>query len=222
MLWYALPRSTQSFPLADKIGKSIFPPKDRKTKRSPDETGKICFSDAPYYNFTAFFETPRVPMVGLYQEGGLEGDTAPKMTAKYVDVRKAYPAVHFYDEKTGQRYTLKGEAIPPKAPKPPKPPTERKKKAHNGDRTTAERAPSTARVPEVVPATQAQRVPDAELVKKIEEEHARERADLLATITRNGRSVRKRSRSLCAPRRCPNRQPRTIARCVWKLRRSGR
>ena len=50
------------------------------------------------------------------------------MTAKYVDVRKAYPAVHFYDEKTGQRYTLKGEAIPPKAPKPPKPPTERKKR----------------------------------------------------------------------------------------------
>ena len=186
VLWYALLKEHPSFPLADKIGKSIFPPKDRKTKRSPDETGKICFSDAPYYNFAAFFETPRVPMVGLYQvKVWLEGDTAPMMTAKYVDVRKAYPAVHFYDEETGQRYTLKGEAIPPKAPKPPKPPTERKKrKPATAIGPQPERAPSTARVPEVVPATQAQRVPDAELVKKIEEEHARERADLLATITK--------------------------------------
>ena len=66
----------------------------------------------------------------------------------------------------------------------------------------------------MVPATQAQRVPDAEPVKKIEEEHARERADLLATIAGTGAPSGKRSRSY---RRCPNRQPRTIARCVWKL-----
>ena len=186
VLWYALIKAHPSFPLADKIGESIFPPKDRKTKRSPDETGKICFSDTPYYSFTAFFEAPRVPMVGLYQvKVWLEGDTAPIVTAQYVDVRKAFPAVHFYDEKTGQRYTLKGEVIPPKAPKPPKPPTERRKRrpaAAIGPQP--ERAPSTARVPEVVPAVAAQRAPDAELVKKIEEEHARERADLLATLSR--------------------------------------
>ena len=192
VLWYALLKEHPSFPLADKIGKSIFPPKDRKTKRSPDETGKICFSDAPYYNFTAFFETPRVPMVGLYQvKVWLEGDTAPMMTAKYVDVRKAYPAVHFYDEETGQRYTLKGEAIPPKAPKPPKPPTERKKrKPATAIGPQPERAPGTERVPELVPATAAQGAPDAELVarvKKLEEEQARltkERTDLLATLSR--------------------------------------
>ena len=49
-----------------------------------------------------------MPMVGLYQVKVAEGDTAPIVTgSKYVDVRKAFPAVHFYDEKTGQRYTLK-------------------------------------------------------------------------------------------------------------------
>ena len=50
VLWYALIAAHPSFPIAHKIGESIFPPKDRKTKRSPDETGKICFSDTPYYD----------------------------------------------------------------------------------------------------------------------------------------------------------------------------
>ena len=126
-----------------------------------------------------------MPMVGLYQvKVWLEGDTAPIVTGQYVEVKRAFPAVHFYDEKTGQRYTLKGEAIPPKAPKPPKPPTERKKrKPAAAIGPQPEREASTERVA-VVPATQAQRAPDAELVKKIEEEHARERADLLATLSR--------------------------------------
>ena len=192
VLWYALIAAHPSFPIADKIGESIFPPKDRKTKRSPDETGKICFSDAPYYCFTAFFETPRVPRVGLYQvKVWLEGDTAPIVTKQFVEVRKAFPSVHFYDEKTGLRYTLKGEVIPPKAPKPPKSPTERKKRrppAAIGPQP--EREASTERVSELVPAVVAQRAPDAELDelrKKFEDERQRltkERTDLLATISR--------------------------------------
>ena len=192
VLWYALIAAHPVIPLAHKIGESIFPPKDRKTKRSPDDTGKICFSDTPYYSFTAFFETPRVPRVGLYQvKVWLEGDTAPIVTGQYVDVRKAFPSVHFYDEKTGQRYTLKGEVIPPKAPKPPKSPTERKKRrppAAIGPQP--EREASTERVSELVPAVVAQRAPDAELVelrKKFEDERQRltkERTDLLATISR--------------------------------------
>lgn len=187
VLWYALIAAHPSFPIADKIGESIFPPKDRKTKRSPDETGKICFSDAPYYCFTAFFETPRVPRVGLYQvKVWLEGDTAPIVTKQFVEVRKAFPSVHFYDAKTRLRYTLKGEVIPPKAPKPPKPPTERRKRK---PAPQPEREASTERVP-VVPAAAAQRAPDAELVelrKKFEDEQQRltkERTDLLATISR--------------------------------------
>ena len=125
VLWYALIKAHPSFPLADKIGESIFPPKDRKTKRSPDETGKICFSDTPYYSFTAFFETPRVPRVGFYQvKVWLEGDTAPIVTGQFVEVRKAFPSVHFYDEKTGLRYTLKGEVIPPKDRKTKRSPDE--------------------------------------------------------------------------------------------------
>ena len=188
VLWYALIGTHPSFPIADKIGESIFPPKDRKTKRSPDETGKICFSDTPYYSFTAFFETPRVPAVGLYQvKVWLEGDTAPIVTGQFVEVRKAFPSVHFYDERTGQRYTLKGEVIPPKEPKPPKPPTERRKRKLAPQ---PEREASTERVSEVVPAVVAQRAPDAELVelrKKFEDERQRltkERTDLLATISR--------------------------------------
>ena len=188
VLWYALIGTHPSFPIADKIGESIFPPKDRKTKRSPDETGKICFSDAPYYCFTAFFETPRVPRVGLYQvKVWLEGDTAPIVTKQFVEVRKAFPSVHFYDEKTGLRYTLKGEVISPKAPKPPKPPTERKKRK---PAPQPEQEASTERVPELVPAVATNRAPDAELDelrKKFEDERQRltkERTDLLATITR--------------------------------------
>jgi hypothetical protein len=79
-------------------------------------------------------------------------------------------AVDFYDEKTGQRYTLKGEVIPPKAPKPPKPPTERRKRrpaAAIGPQP--ERVPSTERVPEVMPAVAAPRAPDAELVARVKE-----------------------------------------------------
>ena len=192
VLWYALIAAHPVIPLAHKIGESIFPPKDRKTKRSPDDTGKICFSDTPYYSFTAFFETPRVPRVGLYQvKVWLEGDTAPIVTGQYVDVRKAFPSVHFYDEKTGQRYTLKGEVIPPKAPKPPKSPTERRKRrppAAIGPQP--EREASTERVSALVPAVVAQRAPEAELDelrKKFEDERQRltkERTDLLATLSR--------------------------------------
>jgi FtsZ-binding cell division protein ZapB len=120
-----------------------------------------------------------------------EGNAQPTETNVKVDVRKAFPSVHFYDEKTGQRYTLKGEVIPPKAPKPPKSPTERKKRrppAAIGPQP--EREANTERVSEVVPAVVAQRAPDAELVelsKKFEDERQRftkERTDLLLTISR--------------------------------------
>jgi hypothetical protein len=129
-----------------------------------------------------------VPRVGFYQvKVWLEGDTAPIVTGQFVEVRKAFPSVHFYDERTGQRYTLKGEVIPPKEPKPPKPPTERRKRKLAPQ---PEREASTERVSEVVPAVVAQRAPDAELVelrKKFEDERQRltkERTDLLATISR--------------------------------------
>ena len=171
------------------IGYSTFPPNDRNTKRMPDETGRTCFSGAPSYSFSPWFEGPRVPVVGSFRvKVWYEGNAQPTETNLIVEVRRAFPAVHFYDEKTGQRYTLKGEVIPPKAPKPPKPPTERRKRrpaAAIGPQPV--RAPSTERVPEVMPA---QRAPDPELValvKKLEEEQARqtkERTDLLATIDR--------------------------------------
>ena len=174
--------------VAGQIGESTFPPKDRKTKRMADESGRTRVRDTPYYSFSEWFEAPRVPVKGTYVlRAWYEGQTRPHETGVEVVVKKAFPAVHFYDEKTGQRYTLKGEGIPPKAPKPPKSPTERKKRK---PAPQPEREASTERVSEVVPAAAAQRAPDAELVelrKKFEDERQRltkERTDLLATITR--------------------------------------
>jgi hypothetical protein len=216
--------------VAGQIGESTFPPKDRKTKRMPDESGRTRVRDTPYYSFSEWFEAPRVPVKGTY---GLrvwfEGKLGCTKRAVEVDVRKAFPAVHFYDEKTGQRYTLKGEVIPPKAPKPPKPPTERKKRKPAAAIGPTARARSEHREgSELVPATAAQRAPDAELValvKKLEEErHASPKSEpsCWRPSVGNGRSVWTWSRSFCAPRRCPNRQPRTTARRVCKRRRTGR
>ena len=183
---YALVRRHPIADVARQIGPSTFPPKDRKTKRMADESGRTRFKSTAYFSLVPHFEAPRVPVKGKYfLRVFQEGDAMSYETGVELVVHKAFPAVHFYDEKTGQRYTLKGEVIPPKAPKPLKPPKERRKRrppAAIGPQP--ERAPSTARVPEVVPAVAAQRAPDAELVKKIEEEHARERADLLATLSR--------------------------------------
>ena len=193
VLGYALIKAHPQYEVVSKIGKSTFPPTGRKTKRS-DETGKVCFSSAPFFSFAPWFEWPRVPLVGLYQVVvWCEGKPTPIVTGLHVEVRKALPAVHFHDDKTGQRYTLKGDLIQPKPPKPPKPPTERKKRkpataTEPQPEQAPERAPSPDRVPERVPAVAAQRAPDAELVarvKKLEEERAgqtKERADLLATI----------------------------------------
>ena len=189
---YALIGSHPISKVARQIGDSTFPPKDRKTKRMPDQSGRTSVRDTPYYSFSPWFEGPRVPVKGKY---GLmvvfEGEARLYYSGSDVDVRKAFPAVDFYDEKTGQRYTLKGEVIPPKAPKPPKPATERKKrKPATAIGRQPEREASAERVPELVPATAAQRAPDAELValvKKLEEEQARqtkERTELLATIDR--------------------------------------
>ncbi len=175
--------------VAGQIGESTFPPKDRKTKRMADESGRTRVRDTPYYSFSEWFEAPRVPVKGTYVlKAWYEGQTRPHETGVEVVVKKAFPSVHFYDEKTGQRYTLKGEGIPPKAPKPPKPPTERRKRrpaAAIGPQP--EREASTERVSAVVAA---QRAPDAELDelrKKFEDERQRftkERTDLLLTISR--------------------------------------
>jgi len=178
--------------VAGQIGESTFPPKDRKTKRMADESGRTRVRDTPYYSFSEWFEAPRVPVKGTYVlRAWYEGQTRPHETGVEVVVKKAFPAVHFYDEKTGQRYTLKGEGIPPKAPKPPKSPTERRKrKPPAAIGPQPEREPSTERVSELVPAVVAQRAPDAELVelsKKFEDERQRftkERTDLLATLSR--------------------------------------
>ena len=166
------------------IGDSTFPLKDRKTKRMPNESGRTCFSSTPYYNFSPWFEGPRVPVVGRYRvRVWFEGNPRPNETPVFVDVRRAFPAVHFYDEKTGLRYTLKGEVIPPKPPKPPKPPTERKKR-----KPATATGPQPEQVPVLVPGIAAQRAPDAELVarvRKLEEDRAlqtKERTDLLASI----------------------------------------
>lgn len=187
---YALVRSHPIADVARQIGSSTFPPKDRKTKRMADESDRTCFKSTAYFSLIPRFEAPRVPVKGKYRlKVVFEGDTTMSYeTGVELVVNKAFPAVHFYDEKTGQRYTLKGEVIPPKAPKPPKPPTERKKRrpaAAIGPQP--EREASAERVPEVMPA---QRAPDAELVarlKKREEEQAhqtKERTELLATIDR--------------------------------------
>ena len=188
---YALVRSHPSADVARQIGPSTFPPKDRKTKRMADESGRTRFKSTAYFSLVPHFEAPRVPVKGKYfLRVFQEGDAMSYETGVELVVHKAFPAVHFYDEKTGQRYTLKGEVIPPKAPKSPKPPTERRKRrppAAIGPQP--EREPSTERVP-VMPAAAAHRAPDAELVelrKKYEDEQQRltkERTDLLATISR--------------------------------------
>ena len=103
---YALIKAHPKYDVVSKIGKSTFPPTGRKTKRSPDETGKVCFSRAPFFSFAPWFEWPRVPLVGLYQVVvWYEGNPTPSITGLHVEVRKAFPAVHFHDDKTGQRYT---------------------------------------------------------------------------------------------------------------------
>ena len=97
------------------IGYSTFPPNDRHTKRMPDETGRTCFSSAPSYSFSPWFEGPRVPVVGSYRvKVWFEGSARPTKTSLFVDVRKAFPSVHFHNEKTRKRYKLNGEVIPPK------------------------------------------------------------------------------------------------------------
>ena len=190
---YALIRSHPIADVARQIGPSTFPPKDRKTKRMADESGRTRFKSTAYFSLVPHFEAPRVPVKGRYRlKVVFEGDTTMSYeTGVELVVNKAFPAVHFYDEKTGQRYTLKGEVIPPKAPKPPKSPTERKKRrppAAIGPQP--EREASTERVSELVPAVVAQRAPEAELDelrKKFEDERQRltkERTDLLATLTR--------------------------------------
>ena len=189
---YALVRSHPIADVARQIGPSTFPPKDRKTKRMADESGRTRFKSTAYFSLVPHFEAPRVPVKGKYRlKVVFEGDTTMSYeTGVELVVNKAFPAVHFYEEKTGQRYTLKGEAIPPQAPKPPKPPTERmRRRPPAAIGPQPEREASTERVA-VVPATAAQRAPDAELVaqgKKNEEERAlqtKERADLLATLSR--------------------------------------
>jgi hypothetical protein len=189
---YALVRSHPSADVARQIGPSTFPPKDRKTKRMADESGRTRFKSTAYFSLVPHFEAPRVPVKGKYfLRVFQEGDAMSYETGVELVVHKAFPAVHFYDEKTGQRYTLKGEVIPPKAPKPLKPPKERRKRrppAAIGPQP--EREASTERVSELVPAVVAQRAPDAELdelSKKFEDERQRftkERTDLLATISR--------------------------------------
>ena len=174
------------------IGDSTFPPKDRKTKRMPNESGRTCFRSTPYYNFSPWFEGPRVPVVGRYRlRVWFEGNPRPNETPVFVEVRKAFPSVHFYDEQTGLRYTLKGEVIPPKPPKQPKSPTERKKREPT-KRPPPEQAPERAlsreRVPERVPAVAAERAPDAELLSRVksleaqQERQTKERAELLAAM----------------------------------------
>jgi len=186
---YALVGTHPIAKLDRQIGDSTFPPKDRKTKRMPNESGRTCFRSTPYYNFSPWFEGPRVPVVGRYRlRVWFEGNPRPNETPVFVEVRKAFPAVHFYDEQTGLRYTLKGEVIPPKPPKPPKSPTERKKR-EPAKRPQPEQAPdrslSRDRVPERVAA---ERAPDAELLARVksleaqQERQTQERTELLAAM----------------------------------------
>ena len=189
VIGYALLKAHPSYEVVTKIGKSTFPPKGRKTKRSPDETGKTTFSSTPYFSFAPCFVGPRVPVVGHYQvKVWFEGEKEPFLTGLHVDVRKVFPSVSFDDEKTGLRYNLKGEVIPPKPPKPPKPPTERKKREpakRPQPEQALERVLSRERVPERVAA---ERAPDAELLARVksleaqQERQTKERAELLATL----------------------------------------
>ena len=112
---YALVGSHPITKVARQIGDSTFPPKDRKTKRMPDEAGRTRFVSAPSYSFSPWFEGPRVPVVGSYRvKVWFEGSARPTKTSLFVDVRKAFPSVHFHNEKTRKRYKLNGEVIPPK------------------------------------------------------------------------------------------------------------
>ena len=144
-------RSTE-LPAADKIGKPIFPPKDRKTKRSPMRRARFCFSDAPITTSRRSSDTSGADGRSISSEGvagGYCGDDgqvcrrAEGVSGCPFLRREDGPAVHAErrgdsTEGTEAAQTADGE----------------EEKARNGDRTTAERAPSTARVPEVVPATQ--------------------------------------------------------------------
>ena len=193
VMGYALIKAHPVYEVDAKIGtKCSFPPTGRKTKRSPGETGKTTFSSTPYFSFAPCFVGPRVPLVGHYQvKVWFEGEDEPFLTGDFVEVRKAFPSVSFDDEKTGVRYNLKGEVIPPKPPKPPKSPTERKKR-EPAKRPPPEQAPERAlsreRVPERMPAVVAERAPDAELLARVksleaqQERQTKERTELLATL----------------------------------------
>jgi len=189
VMGYALIKAHPVYEVDEKIGtKCSFPPTGRKTKRSPDETGKTTFSSTPYFSFAPCFVGPRVPLVGHYQVMvWFEGEDEPFLTGDFVEVRKAFPSVSFDDEKTGLRYNLKGEVIPPKPPKPPKPPTERKKR-EPAKRPPPEQVLSRERVPERVPTVAAERAPDAELLSRVksleaqQERQTKERTELLAAM----------------------------------------
>ena len=67
--------------------------------------------------------------------------------------KRAFPAVHFYDEKTGQRYTLKGEGFRRRHRSRQTADGEKEKKATSGDRTTARENRAPRGFPRLVPAS---------------------------------------------------------------------
>ncbi len=182
VIGYTLLKAHPVFEVAERIGKSAFPPKSRKTKRFPDARGRVCFSKTLYFGFEPF-EGPRVPVVGYYNlVVWFEGATAPFVTGEHVEIRKAFPACLFEDEKTGCSYNLKGDLISPK-------PTDRKPAAAG---TLPRQGLGQAPNPPVVPLIAEER-PDAALLSRVQslearlERQDRERAEMLASMERERR-----------------------------------
>ena len=208
VLWYALIAAHPVIPLRTRsVNRSFPPPKDRKTKRSPDDTGKICFSDTPCTLHGVLWDTS-VPRVGLYQVKVWLGDTAPIVTGQYVDVRKAFPFGPFLrrEDRPAVHAERRGDSA--EGTEPPKIADGKKIRATSGDRTAARARSGAPGGSELVPAVVAQRAPEAELDRAEEEVRGRaqrltkERTDLLATISREQTLHRDSEQSFCAPRRC--------------------
>ena len=168
MLWYALNREHPSFPIVDKIGKSIFPPKDRKTKRSPDETGKICFSDSPITPSLAFFETLGC-RGSVYIKAKVAGGYTPMMTGQFVEVREGVSFGPFLRRKIGPAVHAEGRGIPPEGTEPAQTADGGKKRKPATGRTTARRNRATRFPWCQQPSTKRYRMRVCR-VRKIEEE----------------------------------------------------
>lgn len=92
--------------LLDKVGQVTVPEGWRRTRRAPDENGRVRVAKRPYFEL-APFECPKVPVCGTYEVTLHFADRTTVHTERFFEIGIAYPYVNFSDgtyhyDRTGQ------------------------------------------------------------------------------------------------------------------------